>query len=323
MISLIFAIIDNFKCLSAHICDDLNKKDTIVFVYFINAYETLRKKLSKFMKIAKKFNEELKLANLEKEELIVRFYDSNKKNEFLRNQFSSQNEKMKSLEQKLAEAEAKPENLSNTKLDVDNRSVSVSVPIKPNNKVYVSPFKRNHKENTYFVRLDKGKSSDVDAKVSKPKSKPTDRLLKKFVFIPTCHICSFVGHISPNCSLLRKKSKSESRSTVRNTDVPKLVRVCHFCGLSGHIRPNCHKLKFKHSVFQSRICDDISPTISHDKLFHMLLKNISLLACKRKLQDFCLSQNNFVIPQIHFASLGCSPTKPKTHAIWVRKESLR
>ena len=87
---------DNFKCLSAHICDDLNKKDTIVFVYFIDACETLRKKLSKFMKIAKKFNEELKLANLKKEELIVRLDESNKKNEFLRNQFSSQDEKMKS-----------------------------------------------------------------------------------------------------------------------------------------------------------------------------------------------------------------------------------
>ena len=109
MRSLISAVIDNFKCLSAHICDDLNKKDTIVFVYFIDACETLRKKLSKFMKIAKKFNEELKLANLEKEELIVRLDESNKKNEFLRNQFSSQNEKMKSLEQKLAEVEAKLE----------------------------------------------------------------------------------------------------------------------------------------------------------------------------------------------------------------------
>ena len=41
------------------------------------------------MKIAKKFKEELKLANLEKEELIVRLYVSNKKNEFLRNQISS------------------------------------------------------------------------------------------------------------------------------------------------------------------------------------------------------------------------------------------
>ena len=45
------------------------------------------------MKTAKKFKEELKLANLEKEDLIVRLGESNKKNEFLRNQFSSQDEK--------------------------------------------------------------------------------------------------------------------------------------------------------------------------------------------------------------------------------------
>ena len=50
------------------------------------------------MKIAKKFKEELKLANLEKEELVVKLNKSNKKNEFLRNQISSQDEKMKSLE---------------------------------------------------------------------------------------------------------------------------------------------------------------------------------------------------------------------------------
>ena len=45
------------------------------------------------MKIAKKFKEELKLANPEKEELIVRLDQSNKKNEFLKNQFSFQDEK--------------------------------------------------------------------------------------------------------------------------------------------------------------------------------------------------------------------------------------
>ena len=88
----------------------------------------------------------------------------------MRNQFFSQDEKKKILEQKLAKTEAKLENLSNTKLAVDNRSVSVSVLVKPNNKVYVSPFKSNNKENAYFARLDKGKSSDVDANVSKPKS---------------------------------------------------------------------------------------------------------------------------------------------------------
>ena len=125
--------------------------------------------------------------------------------------------------------------MSNTKLAVDNRSVSVSVLVKPNNKVYVSPFKRNHKENTYFARLDKGKSSDVNAEIFKPMS--------------TCHLCGVIGHIRPNCSLLRQKSKSETRSAVRNTNIPKFVNVCHFCGVCGHIFPNCHKLKFKHSVF--------------------------------------------------------------------------
>ena len=61
---MIPAIIDNLKCLSPHVCDDLNKKDTVVFVDLIDACETLHKKLSKSLKIAKKFKEELKLANL-------------------------------------------------------------------------------------------------------------------------------------------------------------------------------------------------------------------------------------------------------------------
>ena len=162
---------------------DLNKKDTNVSVDLIDACETLRKELSKSLKIAKKFNEELKLANFEKEKLIVRLNESNKKNEFLRNQFSSQDEQMKILEQKLAESKAKLENLSNTKLLVDDRFVFVSVPLKPNaDKVYIPSFKRNHKEKAYFARLDKDKSSDVDDEIYKPKSKHIVRVHKKFVW---------------------------------------------------------------------------------------------------------------------------------------------
>ena len=142
---------DNFKCLSTHICYDLNKNDTIVFVDFIDACETLCRELTKFMKIAKKFKEKLKLANLEKEKLIMRLDESNKKNESLRKQFSSQDEKMKSLEQKLVKAEAKIENFSNTKLTVDNRSISVSILVKPKIKIYIPPFKRNHKENLILL----------------------------------------------------------------------------------------------------------------------------------------------------------------------------
>ena len=106
---------DNLKCLSDHVSIDLT-----------NACETLGKELLKSMKIAKKFKEELKLANLEKEELVVRLDGSNKKNEFLKNQISSQDEKMKSLEQELVESKPKIENLTSTKPAVDNRSVSVS-----------------------------------------------------------------------------------------------------------------------------------------------------------------------------------------------------
>ena len=65
-------VMDNFKCLTAFGCDDLNKKDTNASVDFIDVCETLRKELYKSMKIAKKFKDMLKLANLEKEELIVR-----------------------------------------------------------------------------------------------------------------------------------------------------------------------------------------------------------------------------------------------------------
>ena len=272
---------ENLKCLSDHV-------SAHTFVDFIDACETLRKELLKSMKIAKKFKEELKLANLEKEEFVVRLDESNKKNEFLRNQISSQDEKMKSLEQELVEFKTKIENLTSTKLVVDNRSVSVS--LKPKiEKVYIPHFKRNNKERTYFARLDKGKSFDVDAEVSKPMFKPIVREYNKSVFVPTYHFCGVVGHIRPNCSLLRQKPKSEIRFVVRNTDVPKFVLVCHFCGAFGHIRPNCHKLKFKNFVFQSRTCVDISPAISPYKLFHILLKNLSLLACERNLQDFSFS----------------------------------
>ena len=89
--------------------------------------------------------------------------------------------------------------MTSTKSTIDNRSVSVS--LKPKTKkVYIPPFERNNKENAYFARLDKGKSSNVDAEVSKLISKSTVKEHNKSVFVPTCHICGVVGHIRPNCS---------------------------------------------------------------------------------------------------------------------------
>ena len=134
--------------------------------------------------------------------------------------------------------------MTSTKPAIDNRSVFVSLKPKTE-KVYIPPFKRNNKENAYFVRLDKGKNSDVDAYISKPKSKPTLREHNKSVFVSTCYLCGVVGYIRPNCSLLRQEPKLVTGNPTRNTNVPKFVPICYFCGVSGHIRPNCHKLKFK------------------------------------------------------------------------------
>ena len=57
---------ENFKCLTTFGWDNLNKKDTNDSVDFIDDYETFCRELSKSLKIAKKFLEDLKLANLEK-----------------------------------------------------------------------------------------------------------------------------------------------------------------------------------------------------------------------------------------------------------------
>ena len=69
----------------------------------------------------------------------------------------------------------KPENLFDTKSTVVNKSIFV--PLKPkDDNVYIPPFKRNHKQKAYFARLDKSKSSDIDAEVFKPVFKPTTKL---------------------------------------------------------------------------------------------------------------------------------------------------
>ena len=70
--------------------------------------------------------------------MVVRLNKSNKKNEFLRNQISSQDEKMKILEQEWVESKAKIEILTSTKLVVDNRSVSVALKPKTKKSLYPS-----------------------------------------------------------------------------------------------------------------------------------------------------------------------------------------
>ena len=55
MRSLTPVVMNNFKCLFAHICENLNKKYANVSVDFIDDCETFHREFSKYLKIAKKF----------------------------------------------------------------------------------------------------------------------------------------------------------------------------------------------------------------------------------------------------------------------------
>jgi hypothetical protein len=116
----------------------------------------------------------------------------------------------------------------------------------------------------------------------KPKSKDTGTQAHG-KFVPTCHNCGKIGHIRPNCYLLRshnlwikqdalRKSEAEDSSSSKyvlphrrhikgkgnvicknanhnfaeNTKKPSNKRslpTCHHCSITGHIRPNCPHLQ--------------------------------------------------------------------------------
>ena len=88
---------DNFLCLTAHGYENLNKENTNDSVDLIDVCETLCWELSNSLKIAKKFQEELKKVKLEKEALGVCLDESNELNVILKKHFAFEVEKNKSL----------------------------------------------------------------------------------------------------------------------------------------------------------------------------------------------------------------------------------
>ena len=95
--------------------------------------------------------------------------------------------------------------------------------------VYIPPHKRNQK---------------VERKTLKPKpsfrSHPRDLSGSKFVH--TCHNCDVIGHIRPQCSMLKKKQNHVARSLPKKTSGPKHI-VYHHCGAFGHLIPYYSKFQ--------------------------------------------------------------------------------
>ena len=85
--------------------------------------------------------------------------------------------------------------------------------------VYIPPHKRNQK---------------VERKILNPKpsfrSHPRDLNESKFVL--TYHHCGVIGHLRPQCSLLKREQNYVARSLSKKPSGPKPI-VCHHCGAFG------------------------------------------------------------------------------------------
>ena len=95
--------------------------------------------------------------------------------------------------------------------------------------VYILPHKRNQK---------------VERKALKPKpsfrSHPRD--LNGSNFVLTYHHCGMIGHIRPQCSMLKREQNHVARSLAKKPSGPRYI-VCHHCGAFGHLRPHCFKFQ--------------------------------------------------------------------------------
>ena len=141
-------------------------------------------------------------------------------------------------------------------------------------------------------------------------SKTPPRKNKNSEFVPTCHHCHIVGHIMPNCSKLRSLSTSKIRPSSRKHSSSKTTHVCHHCGVSGHTRLNCFKL-FPHKWVSNR-----SHPLSkcYVPILGVLLKALSFLT------QFQGNSNSSMSFSSHTRTRAFSSSRPKTRAVWVRKE---
>ena len=82
----------------------------------------------------------------------------------------------------------------------------------------------------------------MERKFLKPKpsfrSQPKD--LDGSKFVPICHHCGVIGHISPQCHKLKREQNHVAKSLPKKTNGPKHI-ICHHCGAFGYLRPQCFK----------------------------------------------------------------------------------
>ena len=95
--------------------------------------------------------------------------------------------------------------------------------------MYILSHKRNQKVERKALR-------------PKPPFRSHPRVLNGSKFVRTCHHCGVIGHIRPQCSMMKREQNHVARSLPKKSSGPKLI-VCHHCSAFGHLRPHCSKFQ--------------------------------------------------------------------------------
>ena len=67
----------------------------------------------------------------------------------------------------------------------------------------------------------------------KPLFRPQPKVLDVSKFVPACHHCGMMGHIRPQCSMLKREQNYVARSLPKRPNGPKHI-ICHHCSVFVH-----------------------------------------------------------------------------------------
>ena len=170
--------------------------------------------------------------------------------------------------------------------------------------IYIPPHKRNQK---------------VERNTLKPKPllRSQPKVLDGSKFVPTCHHCSVISHIRPQCHKLKREQNHVARSFPKKPNRSNYI-VCHHCGAFGHLRPHCSKfLAFKRIKRKEKLeplgsCAKKSKSDLSEN--NMLLKKVFNAL---NLLSMCISDSHFSNPRLS----SLKTLIPSNCFVWTRNGS--
>ena len=159
----------------------------------------------------------------------------------------------------------------------------------------------------------------MERKAIKPKpsfrSRPRD--LSGFKFVPTCHHCDVMGHIRPQCSMLKREQNHVVRSLLKKFSGPKYI-VCHHCGVFGNLRPHYSKFQALKRIKRKEKLELLGSCAMKAK--SILGENGKLL---KKVFNVLTSLSMCIFGSYSFSPRLTSHETliPNNHSIWMRKGS--